>query len=613
MKRNAKVKTVAARRLRQIKVGKLSLQVKCLLLLAIFAVAMTLANVCGVGYNTQKIFSDYFKDQLADKYDGVKDDILGGTSGAEAILAELKGTYRGALDAAIVSRDYDRLDTLLRAAVAVGGYSGYVLSSTSGDVWHCHFKSGNRPENVFAALGDPEVAFSDLNLLPGRGLCATSSLIYNNAAGSPAMAITIVMCDLYDNNYLDVLKFRYKADVTVFDGSTRMATTVTDRRGERLVGTSMTNKEILDTVYHRGKRYIGEAVVGDKDYFVEYLPVRDKAGEVCAMLYLGVEAEVSTTIATTLADVCLIGSMIVSVVLTVLSFIYIRKHVTLPIRSIANSARKIAEKDLSEGVKAFKTGDEIEFLAACVGDMHESLKSTIEEMQDASESLRASSDELSRASLGLSDGANKQAASLEEIASSIEEMTASIKQNTHNSHNTERLIMQTDKAIGEISKMSEDNKIASQKIAGAISDINSLVNQTNILSLNASVEAARAGNSGRGFAVVAKEVGRLAEQTRMTAASVSQTADESIDSAVVVDAKLEEVTPHLTKVVGLMKEITQSCEESGLGAEHINIAIADLNKTTQNTAANAEEIAANAEELAGTAEHLHDVVKQFKV
>lgn len=305
--------------------------------------------------------------------------------------------------------------------------------------------------------------------------------------------------------------------------------------------------------------------------------------------------------------------MIVSVVLTVLSFIYIRKHVTLPIRSIANSARKIAEKDLSEGVKAFKTGDEIEFLAACVGDMHESLKSTIEEMQDASESLRASSDELSRASLGLSDGANKQAASLEEIASSIEEMTASIKQNTHNSHNTERLIMQTDKAIGEISKMSEDNKIASQKIAGAISDINSLVNQTNILSLNASVEAARAGNSGRGFAVVAKEVGRLAEQTRMTAASVSQTADESIDSAVVVDAKLEEVTPHLTKVVGLMKEITQSCEESGLGAEHINIAIADLNKTTQNTAANAEEIAANAEELAGTAEHLHDVVKQFKV
>lgn len=613
MKRKAKVKTAAVSRLRQIKEGKLSLQVKCLMLLVMFAVSMTIANICGVGFNSQSIFSDYFKDQLADKYDGVKDDILGGSSGAEAMLSDLKGTYKGVLDAAIANRDYDRLDTLLRAAITVGDYSGYVLSSTSGEVWHCHFKSGGRPENVFAALGDPEVTLSDLSLLPGRGLCATSSLIYNNAMGSPAMAITIVLCDLYDNNFLDVLKFRYKADVTVFDGSTRMATTVTDVRGDRLVGTTMTNKEILDTVYHSGRRYIGEAVVGDKDYYVEYLPVRSKTGEVCAMIYLGVEAEVAAVLTKSLADVCLIGSLFISVVLTVLSFVYIRNHVTFPIRSIADSARKIAEKDLSVGVKTFKTGDEIEFLAACVGDMHESLKSTIEEVQDASESLRASSDELSRASLGLSDGANKQAASLEEIASSIEEMTASIKQNTHNSHNTERLIMQTDKAIGEISKMSEDSKIASQKIAGAISDINSLVNQTNILSLNASVEAARAGNSGRGFAVVAKEVGRLAEQTRMTAASVSQTADESIDSAVVVDAKLDEVTPHLTKVVGLMKEITQSCEESGLGAEHINIAIADLNKTTQNTAANAEEIAANAEELAGTAEHLHDIVKQFKV
>ncbi len=268
---------------------------------------------------------------------------------------------------------------------------------------------------------------------------------------------------------------------------------------------------------------------------------------------------------------------------------------------------------MTQEVKVYNTGDEIDVLAASVLDMQDSLRDTIEEVQDAVAALRSQSQEISRASLAISDGANNQASSLEEIASSVEEMTSIIHQNTENSKKTSKLMVDSDAAISHIADISTDSMAASKKIALAIRNINALVSQTNILSLNASVEAARAGSRGRGFAVVAREVGRLAEQTKGTAVSVSETAEASIHAAEEVDSKLDEVTPQLHEVVDLMREITVSSVEQGQGAEHINAAIADLNQTTQRNAAGAEELAASAEELASSAEMLNNVVSQFKV
>ena len=616
MKKIKKRKISAARRLTQIKEGKLSLQVKILIILAFFALSLTIAGIANVSYNCGRVFSEHFEKRMAETYESVLSDMLSGAAPCNEFLSQLPTRHKAALDSAMAGGSLSLLSNALHDAIKAGGYKGFIISTANGDIIReTSYTSaqGEVPTSATNAISTKSNSMSGFCILPARGLCTVASRVFTNSTGTPALAVAIVLHELYDCEYLDALKLRHKADLTIFKGDERIATTLRNDKGQRIIGTRVDNKAALDTVYNSRHMYVGEAEVNGQTSYVLYDPVIDEKNVVYAMFYVGIDAAVSTELTGKLMSASLIGSLIISLIITIACFLYIRHYVTIPIREVAQAARRIAEKDLSTEVKTYSTGDEIDYLSACVADMRESLRTTIEEVQDASSTLRASSEELSKASMTLSDGANKQAASLEEIASSVEQMTANILQNTENSRNTDTLMSQADKAIAEIAKMSDESMAASKKIAGAIRNINTLVKQTNILSLNAAVEAARAGNKGRGFAVVAKEVGRLAEQTRTTAMSVSETAESSITSAVAVDTKLDEVAPHLSKVVALMKEITASCEEQGQGAEHINIAIADLNGTTQHTAANAEEIAANAEELASTADHLHDIVTLFKV
>ena len=172
---------------------------------------------------------------------------------------------------------------------------------------------------------------------------------------------------------------------------------------------------------------------------------------------------------------------------------------------------------------------------------------------------------------------------------------------------------EADTAVASIAHQATNSMNDTRQIAVSIKDINELVKQTNILSLNASVEAARAGAYGRGFAVVAKEVGRLAERTQETAREVSDTATKSIAGSEEINKLLDAIAPQLHEVAMLIKEITTSSQEQGVGADQISIAINDLNKETQNTAARADEIATNAHDLYTIANKMKGLVDQFKV
>ena len=192
-------------------------------------------------------------------------------------------------------------------------------------------------------------------------------------------------------------------------------------------------------------------------------------------------------------------------------------------------------------------------------------------------------------------------------------MSANIQNNTSNSMETNGMAAEIGQAIGNVDDASAKNLEAARNIAKDIEAINELVMQTNILSLNASVEAARAGDQGKGFGVVAREVGRLAEQTRETADNINNTASQSIEHAEVSSELLNNILPKIKRTIELVREITTASIEQNSGAEQINSAINDLNKVTQENAANAEEIAANSQELASTAEKMNNLISFFKI
>lgn len=152
-----------------------------------------------------------------------------------------------------------------------------------------------------------------------------------------------------------------------------------------------------------------------------------------------------------------------------------------------------------------------------------------------------------------------------------------------------------------------------QKIVEKISIIQEIAGQTRLLSLNASIEAARAGDSGRGFAVVASEVSKLAELSSRAASEIKELTQSSVTIAYDAGKKLEAVVPEIVKTADSVSKITSSGYEQELAIEELNLSMHEVNRFVQMNADLSEKLATTATSSAKYAKQLKDVISQFKV
>ncbi len=225
----------------------------------------------------------------------------------------------------------------------------------------------------------------------------------------------------------------------------------------------------------------------------------------------------------------------------------------------------------------------------------------------------------------LAEGNAELASSIEETSSTLEEFTSMIKQSNQNTADCAKLSLQSkklaDKGYGEMIsmlKMINEIKDASGQMAKIIKVIDELAFQTNILAINAAIEAARAGDAGQSFAVVADEVRNLAQRSADAAKNteviiarnigITETSSEQIEK--IVDS-LTSITEQTTKVNELIEEVASASDEQAQGILSINSAMSQMERVTQSNAANAEESASSAEELSGQAEALNEMAKSL--
>lgn len=306
---------------------------------------------------------------------------------------------------------------------------------------------------------------------------------------------------------------------------------------------------------------------------------------------------------------------------------YAIRHILLtPLAAIIRHLRHIASGDLTQRV-TLSGRNEMTELAGTVDHMQQELINTVSNVRGGSDAIYSGMTDIARGNHDLSSRTEQQAAALEETAASMEQLTATVKQNADNARQASQLARSASdtarhggKVVDGVVNTMHDIAASSKKIADITSVIDGIAFQTNILALNAAVEAARAGEQGRGFAVVAGEVRNLASRSAQAAKEIKTLIDDSVSrvdtGSVLVESAGEtmaDIVNAVTRVTDIMGEIASASDEQSRGIDQVALAVAEMDRVTQQNATLVQGAAASAAELEEQASRLTQAVSAFRL